>query len=173
MADRPEGIEILRERLREAVAAACPAWLSGARDDIVQVALMRVLDAAGSKGEGDGPLPSSYLRKAAYSALVDEIRRHRRRRESVPLEDDAARAVPSERAGPEQERAAAEIGRAIREGLGTLVRPRALAVTLHLQGHSVPEIARLLGWPLKRAENLVYRGLADLRETLERRGIKP
>ncbi len=169
----PDGIEILRERLREAVAAACPAWLSAARDDIVQVALLRVLDAAGAAGEGGGPLPSSYLRKAAYSALVDEIRRHRRRRESVPLEDEIAQTVPSERAGPEQERAAAEIGRAIREALRTLVRPRALAVTLHLQGHSVPEIARLLGWPGKRAENLVYRGLADLRECLERRGIKP
>ena len=30
---------------------------------------------------------------------------------------------------------------------------------LYLQGHSVPDTARLLGWAAKRTENLVYRGL--------------
>ena len=50
-------------------------------------------------------------------------------------------------------------------------RERRLAVTLHLQGHSVPEAARLLDWAVKRTENLVYRGLADLRECLTAKGI--
>ena len=45
------------------------------------------------------------------------------------------------------------------------------AVTLHLQGHRGAETARLLGWSAKRAENLIYRGLADLRACLEARGM--
>ena len=53
------------------------------------------------------------------------------------------------------------------------MRPRRLAVTLHLQGHSVPEVGRLMGWSAKKADNLVYRGRADLRECLELRGIRP
>ena len=48
-----------------------------------------------------------------------------------------------------------------------------MAVTLYLQGHSVPEAARVLDWPAKRTENLVYRGLADLRECLMKKGIQP
>jgi RNA polymerase sigma-70 factor, ECF subfamily len=46
-------------------------------------------------------------------------------------------------------------------------------VTLYLQGHTVPETARILGWDAKRAENLVYRGLADLRQCLMGKGHRP
>ena len=56
---------------------------------------------------------------------------------------------------------------------GRLVLPRRLAVTLHLQGHTVPEAGSLLGWNAKRAENLVYRGLADLRDCLAGKGVRP
>jgi RNA polymerase sigma-70 factor (ECF subfamily) len=46
-------------------------------------------------------------------------------------------------------------------------------VTLYLQGHSVPDAARILDWPAKRTENLVYRGLADLRACLSNKGLRP
>jgi RNA polymerase sigma-70 factor (ECF subfamily) len=48
-----------------------------------------------------------------------------------------------------------------------------LAVALHLQGHSVPDIGKLMSWAPKKADNLVYRGLADLRECLVSKGVKP
>jgi RNA polymerase sigma-70 factor (ECF subfamily) len=44
-------------------------------------------------------------------------------------------------------------------------------VTLHLQGHSVPQVAGFFAWNTKRAENLVYRGLSDLRQCLESKGL--
>jgi RNA polymerase sigma-70 factor (ECF subfamily) len=50
---------------------------------------------------------------------------------------------------------------------------RRLAVTLYLHGHSVPDAARILDWSAKRTENLVYRGLADLRECLLSKGLRP
>jgi len=65
------------------------------------------------------------------------------------------------------------VGRAIRDCLLGLVTPRRLAVTLHLQGHTVPQAAEVLGWDAKRTENLVYRGLADLRVCLARKGVTP
>ena len=52
-------------------------------------------------------------------------------------------------------------------------RERRLAVMLHLQGHPVAEAARILGWTVKRTENLVYRGLADLRHCLICKGHRP
>jgi RNA polymerase sigma-70 factor (ECF subfamily) len=46
-------------------------------------------------------------------------------------------------------------------------------VTLHLQGYSVAEAAALLAFGLKQTENLVYRGLADLRRCLAAKGLAP
>jgi len=161
----------LRQDLTRAVARVCPSWLSDQTDDLVQVALIRVIDA-GRRSEGEGPYSPSYLRKAAYSAVVDEIRRRRRRREvALEEEDGTGDELVQVAANPEQRLRGREAGQAIRDCLQRLIRPRKLAVTLHLQGHSVPEVARVLGWNVKRAENLVYRGLADLRECLDGKGI--
>jgi RNA polymerase sigma-70 factor, ECF subfamily len=164
----------LRQHLLRAVRRVCPRWLSDHADDIVQCAMVKLLER---RGEGSGPLPPSYLWKVAYTATVDEIRRRRRRHE-VPLdageEESAGMAPPAGPASdPERLQAAREIGRAVRDCLLRVVEARRLAVVLHLQGHSVPEAGRILGWGVKRVENLVYRGLADLRRCLSAKGIAP
>ena len=123
------------------------------------------------------PLASFYLYRVAHSALVDEIRRAAggvrcpstpRRMVRAPGTDD-----PADTRTPEAAARLNELGAAVRACLGGLKRERRLAVTLHLQGHSVPETARLLGWVVKRTENLVYRGLADLRQCLMAKGHRP
>jgi RNA polymerase sigma-70 factor (ECF subfamily) len=154
------------------VSHVCPAWLASRSDDLVQAVLMRVVETQ-RKREGSFEFSTFYLRRVAHSALVDEIRRSRRRRE-VPLEEQSEEVAPAvAEPDPEHHSAGRQLGRSIRECLQTLVRPRRLAVVLNLQGHSVPEVGRLLRWSAKRAENLVYRGLADLRACLERRGVAP
>ncbi len=170
-------VERLRGQLVRSVRKTCPPWLRSEADDLVQTALLRVLDArpegAGDEAaEGSGAVASSYLRKAAYSAVVDEIRR-RKRRSEVPLEDDDGVPAPVRSFTPDPERrsAARETGRAIRDCLGELVRPRRHAVTLYLQGHRIREVGDVMGWDRKRAENLIYRGLADLRRCLEGMGV--
>jgi RNA polymerase sigma-70 factor (ECF subfamily) len=65
------------------------------------------------------------------------------------------------------------LGSAVRECLLNAKRERRLAVTLYLQGHSIPDAARILDWDVKRTENLVYRGLADLRQCLLKKGHRP
>jgi RNA polymerase sigma-70 factor (ECF subfamily) len=165
-------LEGLRRDLKRSVAQTCPRWMSDRSEDIIQVALMRVLEIY-RKREGNAELNSFYLRKAAYSAVVDEIRRLRRRQE-VPLENESSEVVyepKAESPDPERNAAAQETGRAIRDCLGRLVKPRQMAVTLNLQGHSVPDIGKLLGWTTKKAENLVYRGMADLRGCLTEKGV--
>ncbi|HEV3077219.1 MAG TPA: RNA polymerase sigma factor [Thermoanaerobaculia bacterium] len=163
----------LRADVVRVVSHVCPGWLASRSDDLVQAVLMRVIQTQ-RKREETAELSTFYLRKVAHSVLVDEIRRLRRRRE-VPLngrsEGEVAPVVPEP--DPEHQAAGRQLGRAIRECLQTLVSPRRLAVVLNLQGHSVPEVGRLLRWSAKRAENLVYRGLADLRACLERRGVTP
>jgi RNA polymerase sigma-70 factor (ECF subfamily) len=166
----------LRSELVRVVSRICPPWLASRADDLVQVALLRVLEIR-RKSEGNAQISTSYLRKTAYSALIDEIRRCRRRGEvSLETEEggiDPAAETSSPRPDPEEVSAGQEVGRAIRECLAQIVRPRRLAVALHLQGHSVPEIGKLMSWAPKKADNLVYRGLADLRECLILKGVKP
>lgn len=162
----------LRRQLVQSVRRVCPGWLANQAEDIVQVAMIRVFEIL-RRSEGNLILNSSYLSKVAFSATVDEIRRLRSRKE-VPLEEQAVESVAGVvRLDPERVGAGQEIGRAVRHCLCTLAEPRRLAVALHLQGHSVPEIGPLLGWNNKRAENLVYRGLADLRRCLASKGFKP
>jgi RNA polymerase sigma-70 factor (ECF subfamily) len=174
----PERWTTLRTALVRAVRRQCPAWLSAHADDLVQCALVKVMAIAGA-GEGTRVLSSFYLHRVAHSALVDEIRRRQRRRE-VPLEVDDSEgqqggAIVALQADsdPEQDSSLRELGAAIRACLLSMVRDRRLAVMLYLQGHSVPDAARLLGWGAKRTENLVYRGLADLRECLLAKGHSP
>ncbi|HKD11347.1 MAG TPA: RNA polymerase sigma factor [Thermoanaerobaculia bacterium] len=164
--------EELRRQLARSVSRICPGWLAASRDDIVQVALLRLVQICG-QAERSEPYPSSYLRKVAYSAMIDEMRRLRRAREVALDPEHEDRPALDTGSNPERNRAGREIGRAIEVCLGGLRRERRMAVTLHLLGHPVGEIAKLAAWNLKRAENLVYRGLDDLRACLTARGLAP
>jgi RNA polymerase sigma-70 factor (ECF subfamily) len=172
---RDDEYALIRGDLVRAVARVCPPWLASRSEDLVQVALMRVLEVH-RRNEGNAQLSPFYLRKVAYSALVDEIRRWRRRKE-VPLETEDGIDPAAERTSgnpdPEERSGGREVGQAIRDCLGRMVGPRRSAVVLHLQGHSVPEIGKLMGWEAKKADNLVYRGMSDLRECLGSKGVKP
>ncbi len=171
-ASSPADFERLRGRVAAAVRCACPTWLQPQHEDIVQNVMVKLLKIL-ERGDGDRTFSSLYLEKTVRCALVDEIRRAYRTRE-VPVEDgDAIERVASSSADPERRSAAREIGEGIRLCLERLVRPRRLAVGLYLNGCSVPEAAALLRWTRRKTESLVYRGLADLRCCLERKGLKP
>jgi RNA polymerase sigma-70 factor (ECF subfamily) len=167
----------LRAAMVRAVRRQCPAWLSADVEDIAQMAVAKVM-AADKGGEGNPPLPASYLYKVAHSALVDEIRRRRRRHEEAleldgPGGEPARVREPATLRDPESDARLQELGTAVRACLMAMKRERRLAVMLYLQEHTVPEAARLLGWAAKRTENLVYRGLADLRQCLLAKGHRP
>jgi RNA polymerase sigma-70 factor, ECF subfamily len=171
------GWTALAAAMARAVRRQCPPWLSDHAQDIAQAALTKVM-AAERRGEGKRPLSPFYLYRVAHSALVDEIRRRKRRAE-VPLDaggEEEDRQPPFEPAGrgdPECTASFRELGSAVRDCLMCAKRERRLAVTLYLLGHSIPEAARILGWDAKRTENLVYRGLADLRQCLVGKGHRP
>lgn len=168
----PAALEELRRRVVAAVRRTCPTRLAAQMEDIAQTVLARlVLSPRG--GEGNPVFSSLYLTKAAYGATVDELRRLGRRREDSleAVAEEDSMAAPD--ASPERKAASAEIARGIQDCLTRLVRARRLAVTLYLQGCAVPEAAGLLRWSAKKTENLVYRGLADLRRCLTMKGLQP
>jgi RNA polymerase sigma-70 factor, ECF subfamily len=167
----------LAAAMARAVRRQCPAWLADHAQDIAQAALAKVM--AQERGrEGERTLTAFYIHRVAHSALVDEIRR-RKRRPELSLEGGSEESgerpsfEPVASGTPEADASFRELGAAVRECLTAVKRERRLAVTLYLQGHTVPETARILGWDAKRAENLVYRGLADLRQCLMGKGHRP
>jgi RNA polymerase sigma-70 factor (ECF subfamily) len=138
-------------------------------DEVVQDVRIRVWRArAGEVGQ----LNASYVHRTAVSAALDLVRRHRRDR-TVPLD-----AVPGELAsGPhlgadrrvERGDLAGQVARAV-DGLTPSRRP---VVRMYLQGYSREEIAHVLGWTEPKTRNLLYRGLADVREALRGAGVGP
>jgi RNA polymerase sigma-70 factor (ECF subfamily) len=165
-------MEALRRRVVRAVRRACPTWLAGQAEDIVQNVLAQLMTRTGWS-ETDPGFSAIYLEKAAYGATVDEIRRLGRRKENPVAEVETMDRAPSPTAGPDRQAASREVGEGIRQCLTGLILPRRLAVTLYLQGCAVREIAERRRWTFKRAHNLVYRGLGDLRTCLERKGLAP
>lgn len=150
----PAGIERIRQVLIRAVERHCPPALSAHREDLVQMALLRLLERP--RSEGSAPRGASYLWRVAYTVVIDEIRRFRRQQRQ-------AEQLP----GHEGRTPGPEAHSELLDCLGALQERRRTAVTLHLQGFRTGEVAAALGWTDKQAENLVYRGLADLRACLE------
>jgi RNA polymerase sigma-70 factor (ECF subfamily) len=171
---RPAGDEAMAglvERVRRAVERSCPPYLASQAEDIAQEVLLQ-LHRNLLKIEGQGSYSSIYLLKAAHGATVDEIRRRCRRRERPGMEDKLmVRAWPAP--DPEQESIGRSLGREIRDCLSRLIPSRRTAVTLHLLGCPIPEVARRLGCGEKSADNRVYRGMNDLRQCLAAKGLAP
>lgn len=167
------GTDDLRRRLAAAVDWVCPQWLMAQKEDIIQNGMVQLLRSR-NQNEGKPEYSSTYLQRVAHGATVDEIRRLSRRKENLvgtaqTMDESGSSGIPS----PDTVVFSAEIGAAIRGCLLELVRSRQLAVTLYLQGCTVKEAAGLLGWSAKRVDNLVYRGLANLRSCLIGKGITP
>ena len=131
---------------------------------------------------------SSYLYRIAATATLDAVRRARTRRREVPLADplepEGGRA-PEEawvkhRAAedfrspddPAAAAARAQIRERIERARAAISPARRDAVGLHLQGYTTKEIGGLFGWSEPKARNLVYRGLADLKESLRNEGVE-
>jgi RNA polymerase sigma-70 factor (ECF subfamily) len=138
-------------------------------EDLTQVVLLRVLEIHRQQG---AIRSRSYLAQAAYSVLVDEMRRLMKKPETSldAMEPDilergaAGRTVPP----PDELRG---LGDGIRACLEHLKDGRRHAVTLYLQGFTAEEAQRTLGWGLKKIRNLTYRGMADLRACLHSKGF--
>ncbi len=157
----------LRAEIARAVRGLCPPAIAAQADDLAHEILIRLIE----KGEGNPAENSSYWRRAAYHAVIDEIRLRQRRRED-PLADPGLHAeLASQRAAnPERMAASSELGAAIGECVKRLGASRRLPTVLFLQGYSVPESAAALGWAGKRVESGLRRGLNDLRACLMKKG---
>jgi RNA polymerase sigma factor (sigma-70 family) len=146
--------------------------------EVVQEVRVRVWRAR-PESETIASLGTSYIYRTAMSAALEVVRRKRGSGPVTTLADTQdersevvpAGAVESDARGPEQSLVRSELAHALSQALLELPDRRRTAVRLHLVGYSRDEIARMTGWSEAVARNLIYRGLAELRAGLERRGI--
>lgn len=167
-------LESYGRALKDAVARVCRGPLGLQRDEIEQEARIRLWRALARDTAIADIRP--YLHRIVATAAIDAMRQVRSRRE-VPLDPapdpDRDRDRPAPRhepeaggASPERIAAGRELVEVVQGVLARLPTNRRRAVSLHLQGFTSEEIAQLMAWTEPKARNLVYRGLADLRERL-------
>lgn len=141
-------------------------------DEVLQEVRIRLWRTHRSAAEVEA-LTTSYVYRTAVSAALDILRRRRAfgAGRTAPLELVAD--PPDERRGPAKQLARHELASRIAAAVETIPASRRPVVRMHLHGYSREEIADLMGWSEAKTRNLLYRGLADLRERLTAAGISP
>jgi RNA polymerase sigma-70 factor (ECF subfamily) len=149
-------------------------------DEVFQDVRIRLWKAS-ERGEQIGAKPTSYVYKTAMSAATDLVRRRRRAR-AESLDDGltswggGAADVPAAAVDGESVEGrvmVSELVQRVVAAVDTLAPARRPVVRMHLAGYDREEIASFLGWSEAKTRNLLYRGLADLRERLTAQGIGP
>ena len=174
MSARPDFDELWRKlapHVRAAVSRHRSRDLALAADDLVQEVRIRVWNV--HAGDTNARLKPSYYYKVVNSAIIDCLRSHRGtlshsvRAENPgdPDGDEAAliEQIGSDDDGPDAHFAEQEQRARLLAAIDRLPAERRRAVTLFLQGFTVPEIAELCGCDRTRAHNLTYRGVRALK----------
>jgi RNA polymerase sigma-70 factor (ECF subfamily) len=138
----------------------------------VRIRLWRAHGEVASAGEHIASISASYLHRTALSAAIDMVRRRRARGgdRTTSIEDEHD--IHPERHGPDEELAQSELAAQVERAIESIHPSRRPVVRMHLMGHSREEIAQLLGWTEAKTRNLLYRGLADVREHLIAQGVR-
>jgi len=172
---KPDFEELWRKlapHVRAAVSRHRSRDVALAADDLVQEVRIRVWNVHAA--DRNSRLKPSYYYKVVNSAIIDCLRSHRGTlAHSVRLENHAGdgdeneaalvEQIGSDQRGPDAHFAEQQQTSRLLAAIGQLPADRRRAVTLFLQGFTVPEIAELFGCERTRAHNLTYRGVRALK----------
>ncbi len=142
-------------------------------DEVLQEVRIRLWRARGTS-EQVGETNASYVYRTASSAALDILRRRRARQADRhdAIEDDRTAADLTARApDPHTVLEGTELADRVARAIDDIPASRRPPVRMHLAGYPREEIAKLMGWTEAKTRNLLYRGLADLRERLTAEGI--
>jgi len=140
-------------------------------DEVMQEVRIRLWRAQRTS-EQIGEVSTSYVYRTASSAALDVIRKRRSRRaEHHRSLDDGAAIIAEPAPDPHGALEGSELAQQVARALDTIPHSRRPVVKMYLTGHPREEIAELMGWTEGKTRNLLYRGLADLRERLQEMGV--
>jgi RNA polymerase sigma factor (sigma-70 family) len=143
-------------------------------DEVMQEVRIRLWRARGTS-EQVGGANTSYVYRTATSAALDILRRRRARQadrhDAVDDGGAVAATLAASGADPHAELEGSELADRVARAIEEIPASRRAPVRMHLAGYPRDEIAKLMGWTEAKTRNLLYRGLADLRERLTAEGI--
>jgi RNA polymerase sigma-70 factor (ECF subfamily) len=140
-------------------------------DEVLQEVRIRLWRAHSSSSEHAEPFSASYVYRTAVSAAVDMLRRRRSRHAEATVPLDQAELPASAASNPADAVEQSELGEQTSRAIETITPSRRPVVRMYLAGYSREEIGALMGWSEAKTRNLLYRGLADLRERLAGMGV--
>ena len=141
-------------------------------DEVMQEVRIRLWRARGTS-EMVGEANTSYIYRTASTAALDVLRRRRARQADRhdPIEEGPVAVLSAPTPDPHGVLEGSELADRVARAIETIAESRRPAVRMHLAGYPREEIASLMGWTEAKTRNLLYRGLADLRERLAQEGI--
>ena len=149
--------------------------LSGADlDDVLQevrIRLWRAHSGAAGGSEQIEQVSASYVYRTAVSAAIDILRRRRARGAEQTVALDETEEPVSHAADPTRAVEQSELAEQLARAIETITPSRRPVVRMYLVGYTREEVAAVMGWSEAKTRNLLYRGLADLRERLTEMGI--
>lgn len=116
--------------------------------------------------------PATYIYKATIRETLRAVRRNAAR-EPVSVEASGAAETLVDPVDPFHALAAKEQFREIILAVRCLAPDRQCAVRAHLTGFGFHEIMSVYGWSYQKTRNLIARGMADLRRSLNDKGEAP
>lgn len=141
-------------------------------EDVLQEVRIRLWRARSqAPGERTEPVSASYVHQVAVSATVDLLRRRRARGADRTVTLDETVEPVAEQPDPLRSVETSELASQLTRAIEAITPSRRPVVRMYLAGYSSGEVATLMGWTEPKTRNLLYRGLADLRERLEEMGI--
>lgn len=176
MNGKPDFDELWRKlapHVRAAVSRHRSRDLALGADDLTQEVRIRVWTVY--KSDRNSRLNTSYYYKVINSAIIDCLRSYRgtlahsaRAEDRAGDEDETAliEQIGVEDRGPEAHFDQQQQRTRLLSALNRLPADRRRAVSLFLQGFTVPEIAELFGCDQNRAHNLTYRGVRALKDLM-------
>ncbi|MDH4219237.1 MAG: RNA polymerase sigma factor [Candidatus Aminicenantes bacterium] len=114
---------------------------------------------------------SSYIKKIVDSSVIDHLRRARRERGFILLEKQK---TISEWKSHYETRNTDDknLKKIVNTAVESLMESRRKVVKLYLLNLTIEEIATFYNWSRDKTRNLLYRGLSDLKKSLQAEGIE-
>ena len=141
-------------------------------EDVLQEVRIRLWRARSRpQSERTEQVSASYVYRVAVSAAVDLLRRRRARGAEQTVALDETEELVADHSDPARSVEEAELSAQLARAIEAITPSRRPVVRMYLAGYSREEVANVMGWSEAKTRNLLYRGLADLRERLTGMGI--
>ena len=139
------------------------------RDDLLQEIQLRIWKALRDKN-GEIEFMSAYVKRVVFSVFINEVNRIRREKELISVVSHKYRlenAGEADCPGSDD-----NMRQMVIDSLAELGKTKQRVIRLRLLGFTFAEIGLINQWPLRKVCSLYYRGIGELKNKLNARGIQ-